>query len=217
MTHIFCTIFVVSIIFMCLIQLKRMSAIEQLKDSKKLFTTLNINDFKIQNRHIDDCNLEKQYCFDQNDCFNRCQMSNKGMFECIAGVCKLKVDLATLNDVSKCNLEEGMAPFLIGVPELATVEAICKPVDLGIVYIDENTKKVENKMCAGRDVKANDKVDYMANWPNPKDCKCGKDKSPIIIPATENVRQYVQCIKNDDALKWVYDETKLAYHPKENS
>ncbi|KAH0561386.1 hypothetical protein KQX54_016520 [Cotesia glomerata] len=163
-------------------------------------------------RHIDDCNLEKQYCFDHSDCFSRCQMSDKGTFQCITGVCKIQVDLKTLDDVSKCNLEEGMAPFLIGVPALGTVKAICKPVDLGIVYIDRETNKVENKMCAGRDVKTHDKVNYMKNWPDPKDCDCGKDKSPIIIPATENVRQYVQCIKNDDALKWVYDETKLAYH-----
>lgn len=216
MTYIFCSIFVVSIIFLCLIQLKRMSAIEKLKDSKKLFTTLNINDFKIQNRHIDDCNLEKQYCYDHSDCFNRCQVSDKGTFKCISGVCKLQVDLKKLDDMSKCKLEDGMAPFLIGVPELATVEAICKPVDLGIVYINEETNKVENKMCSYYDKKNNvrisGKADYLQKWPDPKHCDCGSGKSPIIVPATENVRQYVECIDNDNALKWVYDETKLAYH-----
>lgn len=202
--------FIVSIIFMCLYQLQQINANETNKKSLKLFSTLNINNFRIQNRKIDDCSLERQYCFDDNDCFNRCKNSKNGAFNCISGQCKITVNFKELDVPGKCNLEEGMAPFLVGVPELATVLPLCKSVDPGIVYKDITTGEIKNRMCEGS--KKSNEINYLTEWPDSHHCDCGEGKVLVVIPRTETVRQHVKCV--DATHAWFYAENKLLFDKK---
>nr|AYH52228.1 putative per os infectivity factor PIF3 [Microplitis mediator] len=210
MTYIVCSMFIVSIIFMCLYQLQQINASETNKKSLKLFSGLNIDAFKIQNRKIDDCNLERQYCFSKNDCFNRCKRSKFGEFDCIVGKCKMIVNYKNLDDIDKCDLKEGMAPFLVGIPELATVVPLCKSVDPGIVYKDKKTGEIKNRMC--EDGNISKEINYVTAWPDAHQCGCDGGKVLIVIPRTETVRQHVKCVDANHA--WLYEENKLLYSDK---
>ncbi|XP_057321664.1 uncharacterized protein LOC130665347 [Microplitis mediator] len=208
MTYIVCSMFIVSIIFMCLYQLQQINASETNKKSLKLFSALNVNTFRIQNRKIDDCNLERQYCFHDSDCFNRCRSKN-GEFLCIAGKCKISVNFTKPDGTEECKLKEGMAPFLVGIPELGTVAPLCKSVDPGIVYKDVKTGKIKNRMCENGDIKS---IDYLTEWPDSHQCGCDNDQVLVVIPRTETVRQHVKCV--DAIHAWLYAENKLLFDKK---
>ncbi|KAG8148387.1 uncharacterized LOC118074437 precursor [Chelonus insularis] len=149
-----------------------------------------------------DCNANTVYCFNSEDCFNKCSVFYKMEFACLKGVCKIAQSEELQN---KCSLEKGVAPYLISVPELRSLDWLCKSIDLGIVKYD-NKKKYVNVMCKGGTISTN----YTDGYPQQHDCTCPISMVYGIVPATDLKRQHVECVAENN--RWIYETNQLIYN-----
>jgi hypothetical protein len=123
------------------------------------------------------CETTKTYCFEDNDCAQKC--SKSGM-SCIHGVCSNNTNITDAENI--CNPEKGVIGYLVGNTALGTYEYICKSIDPAIaISVDEN------RMCHGDDTY---QINYLSVFPSIYSCKC---PDQITVPATSQKREHVEC------------------------
>lgn len=137
----------------------------------------NVNTGKLYGKGRRTCDMEKVYCFTDNDCVQNC---TEGFVNCVHGVCSTDVSVTNANN--ECDPSKGVIGFLTGNTALGTYDYICKSVDPGIAISVK-----ENRMCFGDSTYV---VDYLQAFPSIYTCGCdGK----IEIPATSEKRLHVEC------------------------
>lgn len=123
------------------------------------------------------CNLDKVYCFTDNDCTQQCTATTVG---CNKGICTN--DIKTFEAENKCDPSKGVIGYFVGNTALGFYEYICKSVDPAIaISVDEN------RMCFG------DKsylLDYLTSYPSIYTCTC---PNQVTIAATSQKRKHVEC------------------------
>lgn len=124
-----------------------------------------------------ECELEKVYCFTDDDCFQKCVATT---FGCIHGICLNNIN--TSNIINDCDPTKGIVGYLVGNTALGTYNYICKSIDPAIA-ISVN----ENRMCYGD---KSYQIDYLKSYPSIYTCNCS---NKIIIGATSEKRRHVEC------------------------
>lgn len=136
-----------------------------------------------------DCLTATGYCFVTSDCAGTV-CSNQTTFACVNGVCKSQV-VETENIKNECDPSKGLFGYLVGDVAFGRYTYVCKSLDPGIVNVDGT-----NLMCKGGQIEIN----YVNRLPTKDDCTCPESK--IIIPATNEKREHVECVKSSDL--WLY-------------
>lgn len=125
------------------------------------------------------CTTEVTYCFTDQDCSSRCDISNK--YACINGICKNQ-RIVEQNPKNDCDPTKGFVAYLVGNPAFGQYDYICKSIDPGIAI---NLEK--NLMCYGEKIDFN----YIYKFPSTQDCSdC---PYPAVVPATSVKREHLEC------------------------
>lgn len=140
----------------------------------------------LSNRTKNDCYVNRNYCFDTDDCISACD--DGFSFNCIAGMC-IGMDIIQSQVINECNPITGQMGFLVGDPQLGRYNTICKSIDPGVA---PNNPDDENRIC----MKGTISIDYRKNFPAINQCNCGS-KEQIVLPATSMVREVSACVSSD--------------------
>ena len=167
---IVCFIFVFAIvILLCTLFGKKMKLLKSENisiDAGNMFSVGKIN-----------CDLEKTYCFTDDDCFKKCVSTTSS---CIHGICSTNIN--TSNIINDCDPTKGILGYLVGNTALGTYSYVCKSIDPAIA-ISVN----ENRMCYGDKTY---QIDYLKSYPSIYSCTCSNQ---VVIGATSEKRRHVEC------------------------
>lgn len=123
------------------------------------------------------CEIDKGYCFSDEDCDQQCSVSS---MSCVHGICLNKIAIS--DATNECDPSKGVIGYLVGNTALGTYQYICKSIDPAIaISVDEN------RMCFGDDTY---QIDYLKTFPSIYSCTCS-DK--VLVPATAEKREHAEC------------------------
>jgi hypothetical protein len=134
-----------------------------------------------------DCQQNVTYCFEDAHCRNLCTNSTGN--RCRNGICINDNLLNTQLPLNECDARRGVVTFLAGNVALGNFIGLCRSVDLGIAPDDVT---LPNKMCTDGTIN----IDYTRQFPSVRDCQCPAGTRVVILPATEQVREYAVCLSN---------------------
>jgi hypothetical protein len=143
-------------------------------------------DAGVSNKPRVDCNQSVVYCFQDNHCAKLC--FNKTGSVCRNGICINTNVLNSQQPLNECNVERGVVTFLVGNTSLGRFDYLCRSIDPGIAP-DDITQP--NNMCKNGSIL----IDYTQQFPDIRNCTCPTGTKGVILPATSQVRPYVQCIE----------------------
>lgn len=136
------------------------------------------------------CETLPTYCFDDDDCTTQCAMTTN--FTCSSGICTNRslLEFSTLNE---CDPALGFIAYYIGDVAFGDYNFICKSADPGIAI--NNNGVLENNMCKNGSIS----IDYLSKYPSMTECTCNNTtlSNQIVIPATEEVREYIVCVSDN--------------------
>lgn len=134
-----------------------------------------------------DCDLETIYSINDFQCNLICKPPN--LYVSKNGACVNSLILDQHTPENKCDAKNGVIAHLIGDPQLGTAKFYCLSIDSGIQLTDDN---FTNLMCKNGKININ----YITEFPQLKQCSCPQNKSLIIIPSTNTIRQHGVCVAN---------------------
>lgn len=139
----------------------------------------------IGNRARVDCAQNVTYCFEDSHCAKMCQNATGSI--CRNGVCLSANIINSQTPLNECDARRGVVSFFSGNVALGRFDFVCRSIDLGVAPDDISQP---NNMCRGGIIN----IDYTRQFPTPRDCQCPAGTRGVILPATSQVRQYVQCL-----------------------
>lgn len=171
----------VSLLVLIYVVCRKSKSLEVQHDHLKI--DFNKQHFKFK----EDCDHDIKYCFEDNDCTEKCITKLGTNYICKVGMC-INQETHTLSPENACSSKAGVIAFLTSDADLGTNTFICKSIDPGIA---SNNPAEPNLMCIGGQIS----IDYRRRLPETSDCVC--DHSPYIVPPTHEVRRRVLCVNSE--------------------
>lgn len=177
------TCFIGIILYLCWLCVNGLLEINKEESTVEL-ATINVSPYR------KNCETLPTYCFDDDDCTAQCVMTTN--FTCSNGICTNRslLEYSTLNE---CDPALGFIAYYVGDVAFGDYNFICKSADPGIAINNNGT--LENTMCKSGSIT----IDYLSKYPSITECTCSdtNKSNQIIIPATEEVREYVVCVSEN--------------------